>query len=82
VSSPTKLSRFAPIFAVSDLRAALEHYASLGFTTSAYENADFYGFADRDGVGLHLSLIYHHDHDHDHDHEHEHPDHDLNPAVA
>jgi DNA-binding MarR family transcriptional regulator/catechol 2,3-dioxygenase-like lactoylglutathione lyase family enzyme len=49
-----QLRRFSPIFGVSDLAAALEHYASLGFRTSADDDAGHYGFADRDGVGLHL----------------------------
>jgi DNA-binding MarR family transcriptional regulator len=49
-----QLRRFSPIFGVSDLAAALAHYASLGFRTSPYDDADYYGFADRDGVGLHL----------------------------
>jgi DNA-binding MarR family transcriptional regulator len=51
-----QLRRFSPIFGVRDLAAALEHYASLGFRTSAYDDADYYGFADRDGTGLHLAL--------------------------
>jgi DNA-binding MarR family transcriptional regulator len=51
-----QLRRFSPIFGVRDLAAALAHYASLGFRTSAYDDADYYGFADRDGTGLHLAL--------------------------
>ena len=52
---PTRLNRFAPIFPVADLRRALAHYQALGFETLAYEGGDDYGFAERDGVGLHLS---------------------------
>ena len=52
---PRQLRRFSPIFPVRNLAAALEHYASLGFRTSAYDDADYYGFADRDGTGLHLA---------------------------
>jgi Glyoxalase/Bleomycin resistance protein/Dioxygenase superfamily len=48
------LRRFYPIFPVSDLRAALAHYRTLGFKTFAYEEGADYGFANRDGVGLHL----------------------------
>jgi DNA-binding MarR family transcriptional regulator len=59
------LRRFEPIFPVRNLDEALAHYRSLGFSTTAYEEGDFYGFANRDGVGLHLELR----HDHDHDHE-------------
>jgi len=50
-----QLRRFSPIFGVTDLAAALEHYAALGFRTSAYDDADYYGFADRDGTSLHLA---------------------------
>jgi hypothetical protein len=31
----TRLDRFAPIFPVRDLRAAIEHYRLLGFTPRA-----------------------------------------------
>jgi hypothetical protein len=62
-----QLSRFAPIFPVRDLRAALAHYASLGFEVSAYSDGDDYGFADREGVGLHLEAHPHHHHDSDHE---------------
>jgi DNA-binding MarR family transcriptional regulator/catechol 2,3-dioxygenase-like lactoylglutathione lyase family enzyme len=49
-----QLRRFSPIFNVRDLRAALAHYATLGFSIVADEGDD-YGFANRDGVGLHLA---------------------------
>ncbi len=49
------LWRVSPIFPVRELRAALAHYAALGFGTLAYEGAGRYGFANRDGVGLHLA---------------------------
>ncbi len=45
--------RFAPIFGVSDLAAALAFYARLGFATREYAGGG-YGFATRDGVELHL----------------------------
>jgi Ser/Thr protein kinase RdoA (MazF antagonist) len=47
---------FSPIFPVRDLRRALAHYASLGFSVKPYGDGDEYGFADRDSAGLHLSL--------------------------
>ena len=50
-----ELRRFSPIFPARDLGAALAHYASLGFRTVAYQDGDAYGFADRDGTGLHLA---------------------------
>jgi DNA-binding MarR family transcriptional regulator len=68
---PRQFRSFSPIFGVSDLPAALAHYASLGFKTIAYEDGDEYGFANRDGTSLHLAV--HHDHgddgpaDHVHD---------------
>jgi hypothetical protein len=38
--------------------AALAHYDTLGFTTMAYEGGEDYGFADRDGVGLHVQTVH------------------------
>jgi DNA-binding MarR family transcriptional regulator len=60
-----QLRSFAPIFPVKDLTAALAHYSSLGFATIAYEGGDEYGFANRDGVELHLGVDRHEGHDHD-----------------
>jgi Ser/Thr protein kinase RdoA (MazF antagonist) len=51
----TRLTQFSPIFTVSDLGRALAHYASLGFAALAYEGGE-YGFAERDGVSLHLTV--------------------------
>jgi DNA-binding MarR family transcriptional regulator len=56
-----QLRQFSPIFPVRDLGAALAHYAALGFTTLAYEGGGDYGFADRDGTGLHLAADAGHD---------------------
>ena len=53
--------RFSPIFRVRDLAAALAHYCALGFDTSAYVDGSEYGFADRDGTGLHLATDPGHD---------------------
>jgi len=50
--SPT-LRRFAPAFPVRDVAVALEHYARLGFATRIYHTGE-YGFAERDGVQLHV----------------------------
>ncbi len=47
--------RFSPIFPVRDLPAALAHYAALGFDAFAYPDGDGYGFANREGIGLHLA---------------------------
>lgn len=51
------LHGFSPIFPVRTLDAALAHYATLGFETFAYDHGDEYGFANRDGVGLHLAAV-------------------------
>jgi DNA-binding MarR family transcriptional regulator len=56
-----QLRRFSPIFPVRDLGAALAHYETLGFSTLASDDSDDYGFADRDGVGLHLAADPGHD---------------------
>jgi Ser/Thr protein kinase RdoA (MazF antagonist) len=66
----TRLRSFSPIFPVRDLRRALAHYASLGFDVTPYADGDFYGFADRDGVSLHLSVEAGHSRDGEHGHEH------------
>ena len=50
------LKRIAPIFAVHDLDAALRHYQRLGFAARAYEGGG-YGFADRDGIEIHLGVV-------------------------
>ncbi len=55
------MRRFSPIFPVRDLAAALAHYAALGFDTRAYAAGDEYGFADREGTGLHLAADPGHD---------------------
>jgi DNA-binding MarR family transcriptional regulator len=61
-----QLRQFSPIFPVRDLGAALAHYGALGFTTSAYESGSDYGFADRDGTGLHLAADPGHELGHGH----------------
>lgn len=53
----------APILPVSDLATALEHYRRLGFTVRAYSGGG-YGYATRDGVELHLSVVHDLDPDH------------------
>ena len=47
--------RASPIFPVTDLRRALEHYAALGCAVSTHDEG--YGFAARGGVELHLVLV-------------------------
>ncbi len=56
-----QLCRFSPIFPVRDLAAGLAHYSALGFETVSYADGSEYGFADRDGVGLHLAAHPGHD---------------------
>jgi DNA-binding MarR family transcriptional regulator/catechol 2,3-dioxygenase-like lactoylglutathione lyase family enzyme len=49
------LQRVSPIFPVRDLAAALDQYRGLGFEVTADDSGHDYGFADRDGVSLHLT---------------------------
>jgi DNA-binding MarR family transcriptional regulator len=56
VGSPTRILQFSPIFPVGDLHRALDHYRGLGFRVKAYNDGEDYGFADRDGIGIHLAL--------------------------
>jgi Ser/Thr protein kinase RdoA (MazF antagonist) len=67
----TRLLSFSPIFGVRDLARALAHYQSLGFDVEPSTGGDGYGFADRDGLSLHLALEQEHGHEHAH-HEHAH----------
>lgn len=55
--------RIAPILPVSDLAAALDHYRRLGFEVREYAGGG-YGYATRDGVELHLSVVHHLDPSH------------------
>ena len=54
---PRQLRQFSPIFPVRDMTAALAHYAALGFNVFPDQGEDGYGFANRDGIGLHLAGI-------------------------
>jgi DNA-binding MarR family transcriptional regulator len=56
-----QLRHFSPIFPVRNLAAALAHYSALGFETFPYADGDDYGFANREGVGLHLAADPDHD---------------------
>jgi predicted enzyme related to lactoylglutathione lyase len=51
----------APILPVRDVAAALAHYTSLGFAVRRYEDGQEYGYAERDGVQLHLGSWAEHD---------------------
>ena len=48
--------RVSPILGVRDVSAAVEFYGRLGFTTRLYAGAP-YGFAERNGVELHLGGV-------------------------
>ena len=54
---PTVLRRSAPVFVTTDLTRALAHYSRLGFTVEAYDGADYYGYAFRDGIEIHLAKV-------------------------
>jgi catechol 2,3-dioxygenase-like lactoylglutathione lyase family enzyme len=49
--------RVAPVFVTTDLARALAHYARLGFAVEAYDGGDFYGYARRDGIEIHLATV-------------------------
>jgi catechol 2,3-dioxygenase-like lactoylglutathione lyase family enzyme len=51
----TRFTEFTPIFPVSDIRAALDHYTSLGFRVAPYAGGDDYGFAERGKISLHFT---------------------------
>ena len=51
----TTLRRIAPVFVTTDLARALAHYERLGFEVEAYDGADYYGYACRDGIEIHLA---------------------------
>jgi catechol 2,3-dioxygenase-like lactoylglutathione lyase family enzyme len=53
----TNLRRVAPVFVTTDLARALAHYERLGFAVEAYDNADDYGYACRDGIEIHLAKV-------------------------
>jgi hypothetical protein len=55
--SATPFRRIAPVFVTTDLVRALEHYARLGFAVEAYDGGDYYGYARRDGVEIHLAKV-------------------------
>ena len=56
-----RFRQFSPIFPVRDMASALAHYAALGFETIPYEDGTDYGFANREQIGLHLTLDPDHD---------------------
>ncbi len=56
-----ELRRFSPIFPVRNLADALSHYSALGFDAFASADDSAYGFANRDGTGLHLAADPTHD---------------------
>lgn len=53
----SRLRRLSPVFPVSDLERAVEHYRRLGFTVRLYDGPDAYAFAERDGIEIHLARV-------------------------
>lgn len=53
----TSLRRVAPVFVTTDLARALAHYERLGFEAKAYDGADYYGYAFRDGIEIHFAKV-------------------------
>lgn len=54
---PTVLRRSPPVFVTTDLGRALAHYSRLGCTVEAYDGGDYYGYAYRDGIEIHLARV-------------------------
>ncbi len=50
------------MFVTTDLTRALDHYERLGFQVEAHEGADYYGYACRDGIEIHLAKVDRVDH--------------------
>lgn len=50
------LTRITPVFAVTEPTRSMAHYAALGFDVEPYPGGG-YGFAQRDGVGIHLNHV-------------------------
>lgn len=55
--APNRLRRIAPVFLTTDLGRALGHYQRLGFKVEAYDGADYYGYAGRDGIEIHIAKV-------------------------
>jgi hypothetical protein len=55
-NQPTRLKELAAILPVRNLGIALEHYRLLGFSVHEYPGGG-YGFAERDGLNLHFSVV-------------------------
>lgn len=45
------------MFVTTDLARALAHYERLGFVVEAYDNGDYYGYASRNGIEVHLARV-------------------------
>ncbi len=54
-STRAKLIGLEPVLPVSDMTAAIVHYKMLGFEVETYPGGDFYAFANRDGIEVHLA---------------------------
>ena len=64
-ASSTSSARSSPC---ATSKPHFKHYSSLGFRTIAYPASESYGFANRDGVGIHLCVVSEEDDDHGHHH--------------
>jgi hypothetical protein len=61
MGSPILFEDVVPVVPVRDLAAALDRYRQLGFNVRAFGHGTGYGYADRDGVSIHLSEWDEHD---------------------
>lgn len=51
------IDSLSPVFAVGSVGAAMEHYRKLGFEVDSYDGGDFYAYAARDEIQIHLTLV-------------------------
>jgi hypothetical protein len=57
VSGVTSFASVAPVLPTRDVPVALARYENLGFEVSIYHGGNFYGYARRGDVSLHLSRV-------------------------
>lgn len=57
MSAVNRFDSVAPVLPTRDVPAALARYSRLGFDVAVYEGGDFYGYARRGDVHLHLARV-------------------------
>lgn len=54
---PNRFGSVAPVMPVANMTKAMAHYKRLGFDVESYDGGEFYAFARRDDVQLHLCRV-------------------------